>query len=83
MASVASKEDKYEKVTAMSPQDYLHVHKVDCEKVWRVWSPGESDFGPYETILFTTSKGLPRTAVIVRDTLVCRDGWDLFFVECY
>lgn len=67
----------------MSPKDYLHVHKVDCEKVWAVWSPGESDFGPYETILFTDSNDKPRTAVLTEETLVCRDGWDLFYVECY
>lgn len=58
----------------------MHGHTVD--KMVRVYSPGESDFGPYETFLFL-SDGKPKTAVIVRETLVVRDGWDVFYVECY
>lgn len=68
--------------TDMTPKEYLVLHKVDCEEVWLVWSPGDSDFG-HETILFTDSEQQPRTAVIVRDTIVCRDGWGQFYVECY
>lgn len=67
----------------LPPREYLQLHKIDCDLVWRVWSAGESDFGPYETILFTDSASKPRTAVIVRDTIICRDDWNLFYVECY
>lgn len=78
------KEDKKKPLPSdLTPAEYLRLHQIDCVKVYRMWSPGESDFGPYETILFTRTGDVPWTAVIVRDQIICREGWEHFYVECY
>lgn len=77
------KDEDSEERSNLSPEAYLEVHKIDCDHVWAVFSPGDSDFGPYETILFTDSNKMPRTAVLTEESLVCRDGWDWFYVDCY
>lgn len=72
-----------EQFVARTPTELLELHGEEVGKVWLVWSPGESDFGPYETIMFTTPEDIPRTAVMVNETFVCKPGWGRFYVECY
>lgn len=82
MAKKKTDEDEGKRVP-LSPSELLAQHNENVDKIYRVWSPGDSDFGPYETILYVTAAGVARTAVLVDDTLVMRDGWNLFYVQCY
>lgn len=77
------KKTSEEKRIPLTPEDLLRQHKEDVAKVYRVWAPGESDFGPYETILYVTEGGVARTAVLVDDTVILRDTWDHFNVQFY
>ena len=72
-----------EQFVARTPRELLELHGEEVGKVYLVWSPGESDFGPYETILFISPDGRPRTAVLVNEMFVCKPGWNRFYVECY
>lgn len=77
------KEKEPPKLSDCTPAEYLKMHGHEVDRVWRVWSAGDSDFG-HETLLFSTPAGIVRTAVVVRgEVLVVRDGWDYFYVECY
>lgn len=63
--------------TAGSPEEWLADEGYECAKVWRVWSAGESGTG-YDTFLFTTDAGVPKTAFIRQKELVIIDGWKTF-----
>lgn len=69
--------DGSHEVDTKKPDKFLELHGKTVGKVYMVWSAGDSDFG-YETILYVTPKGKPRTAVMVGEDLVIEDGWDQF-----
>jgi hypothetical protein len=59
-------------------KEYIEAHGVTVDKVWKVWSAGESDFPGYETYLFTDEDGKPYTAVEKGDEFIVKPGWVQF-----
>lgn len=62
----------------------LVAMKVDAKHVYRVWEAYESDrvlrldghFYQVAVIIYLTSKGLPRTALVHEDQMIVQEGWE-------